>query len=101
MKAKILEKNSLFWDVVEVDPQKHARFVIERVLNFGDQEDFAWLRGFYEDDQIKEVVKRSRNLNAKSQNFWCLYFNIKPEECIQKPSIQRQSAFGRRLSKTP
>jgi hypothetical protein len=99
MKVKTLGKNSLFWDVEEVDPKKHSRFVIERVLNFGDREDFTWLREFYGEKRIKEVVLESRNLNAKSQNFWCGYFNINPKECTRKLSTQKQSMFGKRSSK--
>jgi len=39
---KTLEKKSLFWDVGEVDPEKNARFVIGRILNFGDLGDWQW-----------------------------------------------------------
>ena len=47
---------SLFWDADEIDPEKHAAYVIARVLDFGDVEDVRKLRGIYPDEKIKEVI---------------------------------------------
>jgi hypothetical protein len=67
-----------FWDVdvKEIDFGKHARFVIERILNFGNEESVRWLRKRYSDNEIKEVVLKSRNLNKKARNFWNIIFQI-------------------------
>jgi len=51
---EILKKRSLFWDVGKLDVEKNARFIMERILNFGDVEDFRWARDIYGSDKLKE-----------------------------------------------
>ncbi|MCI0542693.1 hypothetical protein L0Y69_03015 [bacterium] len=89
---------SLFWDTdpMKVDPEKNARYVIERILFLGDLEDFRWAKDAYGEERIKEEVIRSRELDPKSQNFWCLYFNVDPKICTKKLSTLKQSPFWAR-----
>jgi hypothetical protein len=70
-----LQKPYLFWDVdVEtLDLKKHAFYIIERVLDFGDDEDIRWLFSCYPKEIIKESILRSRSaLHAKSKALWTL-----------------------------
>lgn len=85
---KTLEKQALFWDVdlKKIDPQKNAKFIIRRVLSFGGVDDFRWLVEFYGKEKIKEAFMNGRRLDPKSQNFWCLYFDIDKSKCSQKRS---------------
>jgi len=71
---KTLDKKSLFWDVRDIDPQKNARFVIERILAFGDLDDFIWSVDRYGVEKIKDVCARSKVLDRKSASFWNNYF---------------------------
>lgn len=89
-----LEKRNLFWDmeVAEIDIQKNARFVIERVLQYGNEEDFRWALGMYGTDALEDTVRISKVLDRKSLNFWCMYFTINPEQCFQKQSMSKQEA---------
>lgn len=91
-----LQKQSLFWDVRSVDPVKNSDFVIERILNFGDIDDFKWAIKFYGKDKMKRGAENSRELDSKSLSFWCRYFNIDKSICIQKQLKAKQSAFWRR-----
>ena len=93
---KTLEKKSLFWDVKSIDPEKNQRFVIERILDFGDEIDFKWAIKYYGKDKIVENLTQARTLSAKSLLFWCQYFNINKEKCLANQSIQKQSAFWKR-----
>ena len=96
---KTLQKQQLFWDVdlKEIDPVKHRDFIIERILERGDEDDFKWVLDFYGTEAIKKVfLEKIENLDPRSQNFWCLYFNLNPSECIPKPSMKKQSAFSQR-----
>jgi hypothetical protein len=93
---KTLEKKDLFWDVGDVDSQKHKKFIIERVLSFGDIDDVYWAMEFYGKDQLKKVVEKTRKLDKKSANFWCHYFNINKEEWKKNQLVWTQSAFWRR-----
>ena len=69
-------RQSLFWDIDPrtIDPEKHARYIIERVLDFGNDEEIRWAVGYYPRELIKAVVKTSRVLHAKSRSLWNLLY---------------------------
>jgi hypothetical protein len=81
----ILAKKSLFWDVGQVDIRKNERFIIERILQYGDEADFCWAQKFYGLNKIKEVAMKGRSLDRKSYNFWRQYF------CSNKEYASRDS----------
>lgn len=95
---KPLEKKTLFWDVdpKTIDPQKHAHYIIERILQYGDIEDVKWAVELYGRAVICEVVIKNRVLDPKSQNFWCIYFNVDSASCFQNQSTKKQGAFLQR-----
>jgi hypothetical protein len=66
----------LFWDVspASVDIRRHARFIIRRVLDYGDAETLNWLRRTYSEDEIRAVVASGRGLARKTLAFWNQYF---------------------------
>jgi hypothetical protein len=75
-----LFKKSLFWDSnsSEIDLMKNKRYVIERILKFGDFGDYAWLKNTYAPQEIIAVIQRDRSeLDKKSRNFWFHIYNIK------------------------
>ena len=95
---KIPLKASLFWDVdlKNIDIKKHKRFIIERILEFGDSKDYKWAVSRYGKKDIKQALLKSRKLNKKSRNFWCFIFNINEKQCIRNQSIKKQSMFWKR-----
>lgn len=93
---RTLDKKSLFWDVQEVDPQKNERFVIERILQFGNEDDFFWAKKFYGLEKIKENFTKSKALDNKSSSFWRQYFNINKEKCAPNQLTKKQARFWRR-----
>ena len=76
-KGKIEFRQSLFWDVdpSKIDPDKNAHYVIERILDFGDEHELNWMHHHYSEEKIKEVVNKSRVLFDKSRNFWSLVYS--------------------------
>lgn len=69
---------TLFWDV-NVDtfnPFAHAVYTIGRVLEYGDDDDVAWLRANFSASEITEVVRHERRLSRRSANFWALLYGI-------------------------
>lgn len=70
-----LQKQSLFWDI-DLDilnPKEHVSYIIERVLDFGDEEDVCWLFSTYPKEVIKETLEHSRStIHAKSKALWNL-----------------------------
>lgn len=67
---------TLFWDVdpKTIDPKKHARYIIERVLDFGNDQEVRWLAHRYSPRLLKDAVRKSRVLHAKSRSLWSLIF---------------------------
>lgn len=72
--TKFKLRPSLFWDVdpKTIDLKKHARYVIERVMDFGRDEEVRWMRKTYMPDQLREVAKKSRSLMPQSKALWLL-----------------------------
>ncbi|MEW6610135.1 MAG: hypothetical protein AB1352_00685 [Patescibacteria group bacterium] len=69
-------RRSLFWDVdpKTIDPEKHAEYIIERVLDFGDEREVRSMVRYYPHRLIKKVVTESRVLHDKLRNLWELVF---------------------------
>ncbi len=69
---------SLFWDtsLENIDVRKHARYIMEKVLDFGDLNAFNWLTDVYPGWRIKETLLLSRNLSARSRGFWLIRFGV-------------------------
>lgn len=91
MKDKTVLKG-LFWDVdiEKVDPEKNSKFIIERVLKYGLTEHVNWLLHNYSERSIVEVVKKSKNIDRKTANYWAIHFHIPRQEilCIKRQLMQ-------------
>lgn len=83
--------NQAFWDVDmnNIDYDKHARFVVEKVVERGNFKDFKELRQFYGDKKIKEEVVNAKWLGDKEIFFCCAIFGLKPQDF--KCYIKKQS----------
>ena len=93
-----LQKQALFWDVdqKDIDPQKNKRFIIERILARGDIDDFHFAEKLYGSDVLKETLLKAKTVDRKSLSFWCFYFNIDKQQCIEKPSLLKRAAFWKK-----
>jgi hypothetical protein len=49
--------------------EKHARYIVERVLDYGDWEDWLLIREYYGLEKIKELALGIRSLFPKSLSF--------------------------------
>ena len=68
---------SLFWDVdpKTIDPKKHARYIIERILEFGRDNEVRWLVHHYPARLIKNVLQEKRTpLHEKTKALWELIY---------------------------
>ncbi len=76
-KPAIRFRRSLFWDVDprSIDPRRHARYIIERILDLGDEEEVRWLARTYSRRMIRDTMARSRTLHEKSRSLWTLVFD--------------------------
>jgi hypothetical protein len=69
---------SLFWDTSlrNIQIKQHARYIIERVLEFGDLDALEWLQRVYPTQTIIDVLSVSRAISEKSRNFWEIWFGV-------------------------
>jgi hypothetical protein len=92
MKRNALPKalHRYFWDVdaKRLNIRKYRQFVIERILEFGDEKAIRWVRRTFGDDAIRQVVCQSRRISKRTANFWCLLLNIPKGKvaCLSKRS---------------
>jgi len=94
-----LKKMNLFWDVDRdgLDPDKHGIFIIKRILEKGDIDDISWAMKSYGRKFVMDVFQKNiGKFDVKSDNFWCLYFNLDKSQCIRKQSTKKQSPFWQR-----
>lgn len=82
---------SLFWDAADedIDFNAHAPYVMERVLEHGNDAQVQWLFKRYSSDAIRAVVEASRGLSARSRNYWRMKLNL----WIPQQSVPRRSAI--------
>jgi hypothetical protein len=66
------ESGRFFWDVDPgfLDLDRHKTFIIERLLELGDETAIRWLFATYHKKDIVAVFRASRSLSPKSRNFW-------------------------------
>jgi hypothetical protein len=87
---------NIFWDadIEKIDPKTNSKYVIDRILEYGDKEQVKWMLHFYSRDQIIKEIETSRQLSNKSANFWANYFNLpyKGIKCLNKPFQETQKA---------
>lgn len=74
--VKKLFDPTLFWDAREIDPVRHADYIIARVLDYGDEKDVKPLREIYSDDDLIRVIRTRRGLHPMTRRFWRVYFKL-------------------------
>jgi hypothetical protein len=67
----------LFWDVPRegVDPDRHARWLVERVLQRGRWEDWLIIRKYYDKSQLLDLKPQLR-IDPKTAHFLELYVSL-------------------------
>ncbi len=72
-------RQSLFWDVdpSKIDVNKDAEYIIERILDFGHDDEVRWMWRFYGKELVKKVVDNSRSLKKETVNLWKLILEEK------------------------
>ncbi len=91
--------NTFLWDtdVTKLDIYKNKKYIIERILEYGDIPEAKWLFSTYEKEDIIDVLKKSKRISEKSGNFFYKILNLnEPKEnfqCLKEPYTQRQNRF--------
>jgi hypothetical protein len=93
--AKSININpALFWDIEfsELDYEKNARQIIERVLSRGSMNDWFEIKSYYGIMRLKKEVVRIRSLDKVTLNFCSKYFNLPKNhfKCYNTPQLYHQ-----------
>ncbi len=72
-------RQALFWDThkSKIDTKKNAHYIIERILDFGNDKEARWILDFYGKSMIKKVITKSRCLRQDTKKLWSLILKKK------------------------
>ncbi|TSC78218.1 MAG: hypothetical protein G01um101433_360, partial [Parcubacteria group bacterium Gr01-1014_33] len=67
-----------FWDtdIKGLDKEKHAHFIIERILDRGDMDAIQWLSRNFKKSEMRKVLRITKDMTYFSANFWCLILRV-------------------------
>ncbi|MBU4351147.1 hypothetical protein L6250_03165 [Candidatus Parcubacteria bacterium] len=74
-KAKNIKfRSSLFWDVdpKTIDFKKHRRYIIERILDFGNDNEARWMWREYPRSLLRKIIEQSRVIRPETRSLWQL-----------------------------
>lgn len=79
---KFLKK--YFWEVdfSRIDCAQRKKYVLKRILEYGDQRAVKWMLSHFDKKLIKSLLMNCRGLSRKSANFWALIFNVPKKEVL-------------------
>lgn len=60
-----------FWEINfnTLDIKKHQDYIIERLLEYGDEKAYKWVFNNFSLRKILTVINKSRKVSAKTKNF--------------------------------
>lgn len=80
-----------FWEIdfAGLSLPERETYVIERVLEYGNDQAIRWLKVNFTPETIAAVVRRSRRISKNTANIWALVLNIPKEQirCFSTPSL--------------
>ncbi len=83
-KVKIIaeELRPFFWeiDLSKTDIVENKQYIMERILEFGDNDAVQWLFSNVSLSDIKKTLEKSRRISKKSKNFWSIFLEDYPHE---------------------
>lgn len=81
-----------FWDVdfKKLNARTHPEFILERLLEYGDEKAVNWMKNNYSKNEIADVLFYFRGVSPKSANYWAVIFNINKKKilCLQKHYLE-------------
>ncbi|MFQ5979279.1 MAG: hypothetical protein ACE5OZ_14220 [Candidatus Heimdallarchaeota archaeon] len=88
----------LFWDTLieNIRLAFHQRYIIERILEYGDDQAIKWLKNTFTASEIALIIRTSRQISHKTANLWALVLEIPREEiaCLKAPSMRTLGKFS-------
>lgn len=83
-------RKELFWDInfSTLDVEKHKNLIVERVLSFGNLDEFKYLLSLYSYQTIKQIITKLGYLDPKTIAFVSDFFKI--DKMKMRCYIQKQ-----------
>jgi hypothetical protein len=87
-----IKNQALFWDVrpENIDPVKHKKWLIERIVQWGTLDDIRELLKLYPIETVGKVVNSSRTIDYKTKELWMtmgrgqrMYPEILPKRALE------------------
>ncbi|MEA3222014.1 MAG: hypothetical protein U9P49_02455 [Thermodesulfobacteriota bacterium] len=76
----IQTKQQYFWDKGPMHPQQDGYIIIERVLEFGTEDEVATVLKYYGSKSVKKVVKESSSISKRTVNYFAMLLDISRKE---------------------
>jgi hypothetical protein len=87
----------LFHDVrpADIDPERHAPFVIARVLDHGTMRSVTALLRYYGRDRVRRFFCDGGldRLSRRTVPLWLAFLGLSRDECTPQSSLSRSSPF--------
>ena len=87
-----------FWEVdfENIKLPRHETYVIERLLEYGNDDAIRWVKKTFPPETIATIVRKSRVLSPNTANLWALVLGIPREEirCFSTPSLLPHGPFS-------
>jgi len=85
----------LFWDKKPrpEDLNRYPRWIVERVLEFGNLRDVRTLIGYFGRDEFLELVSMCRFSSKRTSVFWENILKREKPECTKKPSPRAAGSY--------
>lgn len=66
-----------FWDTdfESLNPEKNKKYILERILEMGDDNAVNWMLKTYSQKDISDTLRNNRKISKKSSNFWNVVIN--------------------------
>ena len=67
-----------FWDVdfEKLIAKKYPYYIIQRILNFGDQNATEWLFRNFDSEIVKQTLRIRRGFSKRAATYWGKYFKM-------------------------
>jgi hypothetical protein len=92
-----LEFHDLFWDCrpETLDVDRHAPFVLERLLEYGSLASARWALDTYGTERLTTFLRERgiRTLSRKTLSFWTLLLGLEGEPCFHRSSLDRSRPY--------
>ncbi len=77
MLPKFLKK--YFWDCdfSKLNLKEYENFITVRILNYGNDESIMWLMSNIDKSSLINSIKKSREIDNKTRNYWEIILDIK------------------------